>query len=86
MAEHRTRDELNELLRHAHFIAVGKGHTARYVEKHYPGWHWNELIAILRIGGVLRRDENERLTCDPKVVRVRLGRGSTFAVEWDWMG
>ncbi|MCD9154784.1 hypothetical protein [Aeromicrobium duanguangcaii] len=84
--EHRTRDELNELLRHAHFIAVGKGYTAKFVEKNYSGWHWNELIRMLRMGGVVRKGEHDRLRCDPKVVGVRFGRGSTFQVEWDWMG
>ena len=78
--EHRTRDQLNELLRHAHFIAVGKGYTAKFVEENYPGWHWNELIR-----SVVRKHEGDRLTCDPQVVSVRFGRGSTFAVEWDWM-
>lgn len=83
--EHRTRDELNELLRHAHFIAVGKGYTAKFVEQNYPGWHWNELISILQIGGVVRKHEYDRLKCDPKVAGLHFGRGSTFAVEWDWM-
>ncbi len=84
--EYRTHDELNELLRHAHFIAVGKGYTAKFVEENYPGWHWNELIRILKMGGVVRKHEGDRLTCGPKVVGVRFGRGSAFQVEWDWMG
>lgn len=84
--EHRSRDDLNELLRYAHFIAVGKGHTQRYVEQHYPGWHWNELIAILRIGGVLQKGDGDRLQCDPRVRSVHFGKGSLFAVEWDWLG
>jgi len=82
--EHRTRGQLDELLRHGHFIAVGKGHTAAYVEQHYPGWTWNELIRILTIGGVIRRD-GDRMSCAPKVRGLNFGGGSRFALEWDWM-
>lgn len=83
--EHRTRGELDQLLHYGHFIPVGKGYTAAYVEQNYPGWTWNELIRILQIGGVIRRHEGGMMHCDPKVVGVRFGAGSRFAVEWDWM-
>lgn len=84
--EHRTREELNRLLHYGHFIPVGRGYTAKYVEQNYPGWRWNELIRMLRMGGVIQKTEGDMLRCDPKVRSVRFGRGSRFVVEWDWMG
>ena len=84
-SEHRSRGDLNELLHYGHFIPVGKGLTHAYVRQNYPGWEWNELIAMLRLGGVIRKTAGDMMRCDPRVQSVHFGKGSTFAVEWDWL-
>jgi hypothetical protein len=52
-AEHRTREEIDALLRYGHHIPVGRGWTREYVDEHFPGWTWNQLLRVLRAADVL---------------------------------
>ncbi|HEY3546286.1 MAG TPA: hypothetical protein VGK17_09355 [Propionicimonas sp.] len=54
-AETRTREQLDRLLHYRHPIPVRHGFTDDYVAKHYPGWTFNELMAILDGAGIVDR-------------------------------
>lgn len=82
-AEHRTRDELNKLLHYGHIIPVSRGFTDAYVAKHFPGWHWNSLMAIWKAAGiVVRSPAGGPPWCDPEVVAIHFNGPDSFAVEW----
>ncbi|WP_313404456.1 hypothetical protein [Aeromicrobium sp.] len=83
--DRRSRAELDELLRYGHFISVGKGYTQAYVRLHFPGWEWNDLITMLRMGGVIQKQPGDMLRCRRNVMAVRFGGSSRFDVEWDWL-
>jgi hypothetical protein len=80
--EHRSRDELNALLNHGHFIPAGKGLTRQYVETHYPGWTWNRLLKLFRAAGILVMRGGTPPCCDDRVKSFHFTRSGTFAVEW----
>ena len=79
--EHRTREELNALLSHGHHIPAGKGLTWKYVEANFPGWTWNQLIAVLSAAGILDRRGNLP-RCDDRVKLFHFNSSSEFLVEW----
>jgi hypothetical protein len=69
-AEHRTQEELAELLHHAHPYPALHGHTDRYVAKYYPGWTWNLLVSTMTKSGVFVNRGAAPGTCDPRVREV----------------
>ena len=82
-AEHRTRDELNQLLHYGHIIPVSRGWTDNYVAEHFPGWHWNSLMATWMAAGiVVRSTVGGPPSCDPQVVAIHFNGPDSFAVEW----
>ena len=82
--EHRTREELQALLRHGHYIPACRGWTREYVDKHYPGWTWNELMEIWRAAGiVVRRPGGAPPACDIRVKAIHFNGPRSFAVEWE---
>lgn len=81
-AEHRTRDELNELLHHRHVTPVSRGWTRDHVEQRFPGWDWNSLMAIWRDAGVVvRSPAGGPPKCDPRVQAIHFNGPDSFAVE-----
>jgi hypothetical protein len=81
--ENLERAELNALLHYGHPIPACCGLTDAYVATRYPGWTWNELIAILRAAGIVVRPlRGAPLRCDPRVRRVHVTSPSEFEVDW----
>lgn len=80
--EHRTGEQLNELLHFGHVIPVSKGYTRRYVQTHYPGWTWNSLIAVLKAADVFVGRGGSPPRCDDQVRAVHFDSATSFAVEW----
>lgn len=80
--EHRTRDELNSLLHYGHIIPGSKGWTSAYVEAHYPGWTWNELVKVFVAAGILVNRGGSPPKCDDRVVVFHFSGPTEFHVEW----
>ena len=81
-AEHRTREEISKLLHHGHIIPIGKGITAAYVDRHFPGWTWNGLMAVWRAAGIVVVTPGGIPDCDPRVRRVHFTDAEHVLVEW----
>lgn len=77
----RSREEIAELLRFGHPIPVGKGYNRRYVADRYPGWTWNELMAVWRAAGILV-PVGSMLTCDDRAEFVRFTGPKAWEVHW----
>lgn len=52
-AEVRSFDEVQGLLRYAHFIPRTRGLTAKYVESKWPGRTFNGLVDVFTAAGLL---------------------------------
>ncbi|ACZ30635.1 hypothetical protein Xcel_1610 [Xylanimonas cellulosilytica DSM 15894] len=81
-AEHRSRHDLDRLLRHGHVIPVRRGVTAAYVAKHFPGWTWNELMGVWHAAGVVVSQGGSPPRCDDNVVAIHFDGPDSFLVEW----
>jgi hypothetical protein len=79
---HRTREELNQLLRYGHVIPVSKGLTAKYVAEHYPGWTWNSLVEVFKAAGIFEGRGGSPPKCDDRVATLHFNSKSSLAVEW----
>jgi hypothetical protein len=82
-AEHRTGIEVHKLLHYAHFIPVGNGRTQAYVAEHFPGWTWNELMAVWQAAGIVRTSPaGGPPACHERVKAIHFNGPTSFAVEW----
>ena len=81
--EHRTRAELNSLLRYGHIIPVSKGWTRAYVDARYPRWSWNALMTIFQAAGIVVPSAcGGPPKCDDRVVMLHFSTTGDFFVEW----
>lgn len=78
----RRRDELTNLLHHGHIIPVSKGDHSEHVARHFPGWTWNALLAILTPASVVQGPGGGPSKCHPDVRLVFFTDPQTWAVEW----
>ena len=82
-AEHRTGVDIQNLLHYGHIIPVRRGLTQNYVAEHFPGWTWNELMAVWQAAGIeVRSDAGGPPSCDERVKAVHFNGPGYFAVEW----
>ncbi len=79
----KSRPDLNDLLRHGHIIPVSRAYTSAYVEKYYPGWTWNRLIAVFRAADVMDGGGGAPPRCKQEVVRVEFDGQGRWRVEWE---
>jgi hypothetical protein len=80
--EHRALDECKRLLHYGHVIPVSRGYTARYVAEHFPGWTWNELVAVFVAAGIFVNRGGSPPTCDDRVATFHFSSSTDFFVEW----
>ena len=80
--QRRTREELNALLHYGHIIPVSKGWTRAYVNEHFPGWTWNELVRIVRVAGILVSKGGSPPRCDERVQELHFDSENAWLVEW----
>lgn len=78
----RTRRELATLLQYVHWIPVSRGFHQDYVNRHFPGWTWNALLAVLRPTGSVQSQGGAPAKCHPEVRLVFFTDPSSWAVEW----
>lgn len=82
--EHRTGAEMQRLLHHGHWIPVHRGDTAAHVARHFPGWCWNDLLAVCKAAGIVDGlGTGGPLRCAPHVLAFHFTDTARFAVEWD---
>jgi len=82
-AEHRTGREVHDLLQYGHIIPVRRGVTTAYVEQHFPGWTWNELMDIWRAAGIVHPSRHGGPPgADSRVRMIHFSSPTAFAVEW----
>jgi hypothetical protein len=79
----RTRADLNALLHYGHFIPIKRGLTTRYVNEHFPGWTWDDLIDVLRAADVLMVNGVGTPHCDPGVGAIHFDDIDSWLVEWE---
>jgi hypothetical protein len=78
----RTRHDLNALLHYGHAIPVRHGWTRDYIEEHFPGWNWNDLLQVFRAAGIVVYGGRE-LTVDEHVVEFYFDSITSWLVRWD---
>ena len=82
-AEHRTGVEVGQLLHYGHIIPVSRGLTEGYVAEHFPGWTWNNLMAVWEAAGIVVPSASGGLpSCDHRVKLIHFTGADAFAVEW----
>ena len=52
-----TAEDVRDLAHYGHAIPVMKGFTQDYVNKHYPGWSWSQLVNTLKRAGLYAKKE-----------------------------
>ena len=55
-----TADDVRWLAHYGHPIPTSKGFTLQYVNTHYPGWSWSQLVNTLRRAGLYSRERRPR--------------------------
>jgi len=80
--EHRTGVQLDQLLHYGHSIPMGRGHTHKYVEEHFPGWTWSGLLEVLKAAEVFVGRAGSPPRCHPTVKAIHFTNARTWAVEW----
>ncbi len=78
----RRQHEMSNLLHHGHIIPVRRGYHRAHVDRHFPGWTWNALLAILKQAGVMQGPGGGPLECNPDVRIVFFTDTETWAIEW----
>lgn len=85
-AHHLDPDDLRKLFHHGHWIPVLRGITQAYVERHYPGWSWNALTAVLEEAGVAHRlgtrNMHPHFVPDRFVESVHLNSPDDLCIVW----
>jgi hypothetical protein len=51
---HLTRDDVDRIAHHAHWIPVNRGYSQAFVDTNYPGERFGELFGAILATGVLR--------------------------------
>lgn len=77
----RARVDLNRLLHYGHPIPFGRGWMRKFVSENYPGWTWNELVAVLGAAGVIVPGIPPR--SHPGVGAVHFSHDGSWLVEWE---
>jgi hypothetical protein len=80
--EHRTGAQLDHLLHYGHSIPMGRGHTKKYVEDHFPGWTWSGLLEVLKGADVFVGRAGSPPRCHPTVKAIHFTDARNWAVEW----
>lgn len=52
-----TADDVRWLAHYGHAIPIMKGFTLEYVNTHYPGWSWSQLVNTLKRAGLYAKNE-----------------------------
>jgi len=52
-----TADDVRLLAHFGHAIPIMKGFTLEYVNTHYPGWSWSQLVNTLKRAGLYAKNE-----------------------------
>jgi hypothetical protein len=52
-----TADDVRDLAHYGHAIPISKGYTLAYVNTHYPGWSWSQLVNTLKRAGLYAKKE-----------------------------
>lgn len=81
-AEFRTREELAQLFTFGHPTPMGRGITRSYLQEHYDGWTWNELMEVWRAAGVVSGALGGMPTCTDGVVAIHFNNPDDLMVEW----
>lgn len=79
---HRTGQQISDLLKYGHIIPISKGYTKNYVAEKFPGWNWNELMAVWRAAGIVVGGAGGMPTCDARVESVSFNGPDDLAVQW----
>ena len=51
-----TADDVRWLAHYGHPIPISKGFTLQYMNRHYPGWSWSQLVNTLRRAGLYAKN------------------------------
>ena len=81
-AEHRTGLQVSNFLHYLHVIPVSKGFTKEHVDKHFPGWRWEDLVEVMKAADVFIGRGGSPATCRPTVKAIHFTDRSHWAVEW----
>ena len=79
--EHRTRDELNQLLNHGHITPISKGSTGELVDTNSPGWTRDRLIKVVTQAGDSVRRSSGIPACDDSAATFHFNGPDEFHVE-----
>jgi hypothetical protein len=52
-----TAEDVRDLAHYGHAIPIMKGFTQDYVNHHYPGWSWSQLVNTLKRAGLYAKKE-----------------------------
>ena len=80
--EHLTLEQCKALLRYGHVIPISRGYTTAYVDEHFPGWTWNQLIRVFIAAGIYINRGGAPPTCDDRVRTFHFSSPIDFHVEW----
>jgi hypothetical protein len=50
-------EQIREISNYAHWIPITRGYHVEFLEKHYPGWDWNDFLPVLDDAGLILRHE-----------------------------
>ena len=84
-AMHLSRKRIDEVFHYAHYIPRGRGITAAFFDKNYPGWTIESMHAVFRAAGIISLDDPCGLMgkCHWRVKALHFNSVADFEVEWN---
>lgn len=79
---HFTREQLQDFLRHNHWIPMLRGLTAAYVARTRPGLDYQYVIGELRESGLVVSNGSGMLKVVPGLVELHFNGRSSWAARW----
>jgi len=52
-------EALRTITGYAHWIPALRGISQEFINRHYPGWDWNEILPVLVKKGIVKRYSND---------------------------
>ena len=59
-------EALRKITGYAHWIPALRGISQEFINRHYPGWEWNDILPVLIKKGIVKRyssDPDQRKLC-----------------------
>jgi len=78
--QHWHREQISEFLHYLHWIPQTKGFARKFMDDHYPGWTYSEVLAVIRDAEIVKGLNGA--WCDERVIAIHFDHRQRYLVQW----